>query len=157
MNTYVIDSNSLIRLGQFYPSRFPTLWQSIDILVASGRLISVKECVAEIESFHKDDAIKTWVKAHSKIFMPPTASEAIMVGEILKIPHFRSLISEVALLKGRPVADPFLVASAAVKRAIVVTEELEKPQAAKVPNVCKHFGVNFLTLEQMMELENIGY
>jgi hypothetical protein len=154
---YVIDSNSLIRLGQFYPSRFPTLWQHIDHLANTGRLISVKECVAEIESFYKDDAIKNWAKAHSKIFKPATAAEAKAVSEIFKVPHFRALISQAALLKGKAVADPFLVASALVRTATVVTEELEKPNAAKVPNVCKHFGVPFMTLEEMMTQENIGY
>lgn len=157
MNIYVIDSNSLIRLGQFYQSRFPTLWEKIEDLVKADRLISVKECVAEIESFYKDDSIKLWVKAHSKVFKPPTATEAQFVAEIFKVPHFKSLISEAAMLKGKAVADPFLVASGAVRGAIVVTEELEKQHAAKVPNVCKHFGLKFITLEEMMGLEDIGY
>lgn len=157
MNSYVIDSNSLIRLGQFYPSRFPTLWEQIEDLIDANRLVSVKECAAEIDSFYKDDSIKTWAAAHSKFFKSPSAAEAAFVADIFKVPHFRSLISQTAMLKGKAVADPFLVAAAAKSGAIVVTEELEKINAAKVPNVCKHFGVGFMTLEEMMTAESIGY
>lgn len=129
----------------------------MDVLAESGRLLSVKECVSEIESYHKDDFIKQWVKTHSKVFLPPTPAEAKIVADILKVPHFRALISQSALLKGKAVADPFLVASAVSRGAILVTEELEKPNAAKVPNGCKHFGAKFITLEEMMALENMGY
>ena len=113
--------------------------------------------MAEIESYYKDDAIKEWAKQNSKAFKSATAAEAKAVAEILKVPHFKALISETALLKGKAVADPFLVAHAVVNKSVVVTEELEKPNAAKVPNVCKHFGVVVLTLEEMMAQENIGY
>jgi hypothetical protein len=44
-------------------------------------------------------------------------------------------------LKGSPVADPFLVARGALLGANFVTEEALKPNAAKLPNVCEHFGV----------------
>ena len=57
------------------------------------------------------------------------------------MPHFRQLIGQKQRLKGLPVADPFLVARGALQDASVVTEETLKPNAAKVPNVCEHFGV----------------
>jgi len=34
-----------------------------------------------------------------------------------------------------------------------VTMELLRPNAAKIPNICQHFGVACMTLEQFMEAE----
>lgn len=118
MKTYVIDSNSLIHLGGFFPSRFPSLWSHIEKLVIEGRLISVKECRQEIESYGKNDPIKLWAKSHSGIFLPATTAESEFVGTIFSVPHFSQLISATAILKGKPVADPFLIASAKIRNEI---------------------------------------
>lgn len=157
MSVYVIDSNSLIHLGGFFPSRFPSLWGHIETLTNEGRLISVRECRQEIESYAKDDSIKQWAKNHSDIFLAATPEETEFVAKIFSVHHFSQLISATAILKGRPVADPFLIASAKVKGAILVTEELRKENAAKIPNVCDYFRIPFITLEQMMENENLSF
>ena len=83
-----------------------------------------------------------WVKEHKGMFAPPDRDESTFVGQIFKVPHFKSLVSEQQRLKGRPVADPFLIASAKFSNGCVVTEEGVKPNAAKIPNVCDHFGVH---------------
>lgn len=85
--------------------------------------------------------LNAWVDGHPNLFLDPTGQEMEQVAEIFKVPHFRQLIGQKAQLKGMPVADPFLVARGAILGACVVTEEVLKPNAAKVPNVCAHFGV----------------
>ncbi len=35
----------------------------------------------------------------------------------------------------------------------VVTEEVRRPNAARIPNVCDHFGIGCINLEQLMERE----
>ncbi len=74
--------------------------------------------------------------------------------------HFQSLIGEQQRLKGNPVADPFVIACAKARNATVVTEEgwtrtgaplTPKPNAAKIPNVCKHFHVPCVDLEAFMQ------
>ena len=57
------------------------------------------------------------------------------------------------LLKGGKNADPFVIARAAVEGGIVVTMEQLKPKAAKIPNICQHFGIQCLTLDEFMEAE----
>ncbi|MBK8246690.1 MAG: DUF4411 family protein [Gemmatimonadetes bacterium] len=64
-----------------------------------------------------------------------------MVAEIFRVPHFQQLIGEKQRLRGQPVADPFLIARAKALGWSVVTEEVMKPNAAKIPNVCQHFGI----------------
>ena len=95
----------------------------------------------ELHNYNDSDYIQDWAKQHKAIFAPPSNDELLVVQQILAIPHFQTLIGNKAILKGTPVADPFVVAAGKVKESIVVTQEVPKPNAAKVPNVCLHFGV----------------
>ena len=157
MNKYIIDSNSLIYLGKFFPSRFPSLWKHIEELTKNGRLFSVRECRQEIDSYGENDHIKQWAKAHSEIFLPASSAETQCVGQIFAVKHFGQLISENAILKGKPVADPFLIAAAKVNNSVLITEELWKENAAKIPNICKHFGIPHIKLEEFMAAENLSF
>ena len=56
-----------------------------------------------------------------------------------------------SLLKGGNNADPFVIAKAAIEDLAVVTMEEFKPNAAKIPNICRHFNVRCLSLQQFME------
>ena len=64
-----------------------------------------------------------------------------------------ALIRKKETLEGRPVADPFLVAKAKVENTTLVTQEERRENAAKIPNVCEHFGVQYTNLEGFMERE----
>jgi Domain of unknown function (DUF4411) len=57
------------------------------------------------------------------------------------------------LLKGGRNADPFIIAKAAVTQCTVVTMEQFRPNAVKIPNICGHFGIPCMTLENFMESE----
>jgi hypothetical protein len=76
-----------------------------------------------------------------------------MVSAIFAVPHFQQNIEQQKLLKGGRNADPFVIARAMAEKRTVVTMELLKPNSAKIPNICAHFGVPCLTLEQFMESE----
>ncbi|MEE8526835.1 MAG: DUF4411 family protein [Thermoanaerobaculia bacterium] len=56
-----------------------------------------------------------------------------------------------ARLLGKPVADPFLIAAAKVLDGCVVTEESFPPNAARIPNVCEHFGIDWTNFEGFLE------
>lgn len=58
------------------------------------------------------------------------------------------------LLEGGVNADPFVVAKAKVNNAAVVTLEQLAQHAARIPNICQHFGVRCMSLEEFMEAEN---
>ncbi len=51
-------------------------------------------------------------------------------------------------------ADPFVIAKAAVAERTVVTMEQRQPNAVKIPNICEHFGIPCMTLEDFMETED---
>lgn len=148
--TFVFDSSSLIVLKNYYPGTFRSLWSEFDALAADGTVFSVREVLNELEQFGTSDFVKEWAKRNRRFFRSPVGPELLQVQRILAIPHFQTLIGGRAMLRGTPVADPFVVAAAMVNDATVVTEEALKPNAAKIPNVCEHFSVPCINLQQFM-------
>ena len=154
---YVVDTSSFIVLKNYYPGTFATLWARIDTLAADGTLVSVREVFNELQSYNDTDYIQDWAKQHKAIFAVSSNAELLIVQQILAIPHFQALIGTMAILKGTPVADPFLIAAAKVKGATVVTQERLKPNAAKIPNVCDHFDVPCLDLQGFMAAQGWAF
>lgn len=154
---YCIDSSSLMELARQYPrSRFPTVWQKVETLVESGRLIAPKEVLKEIKQ--GDDALVGWVKKWPKMFRPLDSEQAKKVSAILaECPNLIDVMSEM------PQADPFLIALAQVGDApqtqtlfqtkhVVVTQE-GKIKANKIPQVCVRAGVECIRLLDLFEKE----
>jgi hypothetical protein len=147
---YVFDTSAFIVLKNFYPATFGTLWSRIDELVAAGTILSVREVFNELHNYNDADFIQDWAKQQKAVFSKPSNEELLVVKQILAIPHFQVLISNKAILKGTPVADPFVVAAAKIRGATVVTQEGLKPNAAKIPNVCEEFKVPCVDLQTFM-------
>lgn len=95
----------------------------------------------------------SWANENEDIFPTPTREEGRYVGKIFNVAHFQNNIEGKKLLNGGFVADPFVVARAAVCEATVVSMETFKPNAADIPNICVHFGIECLTLEEFMAAE----
>ena len=152
--TYVFDTNAFSHLfHSYYRSRFPTLWANFDDLITDGLITSTREVAREI----KDDRVKVlrdWAKEQKELFPTPTAAEAQFVVGIFAVPHFQQIIEKKKLLKGGKNADPFVIARAAVLEAAVVTMESDSPNAARIPNICRHFKIECMSLEDFMENED---
>lgn len=156
---YVFDTSAFITLKNFYPSAFRSLWAGMEKLIDAGELISVREVFNELGNYNDADFIQQWAKDHRAIFATPVQDELLLVQQVLAVPHFQSLIGSKALLKGTPVADPFVIASAMVRKGngTVVTQEQLKPNAAKIPNVCAHFRVPCMNLESFMTAQKWAF
>jgi len=141
-------------MGHYFPSSFPTFWEQFGSAVVSGQVISVREVLNELERGDPPDHLVQWLSLNKSTFLTPTNEEAEIVGSIFAVPHFRQLVTAKQLLKGTPVADPFLIASAKARNGCVVTQEKEKDNAARIPNVCEHFSVNWTDLEGFMTAEH---
>jgi len=58
-------------------------------------------------------------------------------------------------LQGKLVAGPFVAARArCLEEGRVVTTESNYPNAAKIPNICRHFKIDCTDLEGFMERED---
>jgi hypothetical protein len=126
-----------------------------DEIVSAGRLVSVREVRNEIERNlgTRLETLTGWCASHQELFTTPSPQEQRYVASIFHNSHFLQLVTQKALLKGTPVADPFVIAKAWEVGGCVVTEEADRLNAARIPNVCAHFGVDCTNLEGFMERE----
>ena len=144
---YLCDTNSFRVISNYYPGSFPSFWDQLERFVSDQRFGSVREVRKELNNQNASQHLSDWCENHPAVFPSPTEDELHAVADILAVPHFGQLIGEKQRLRGSPVADPFLVARAQVIGATVISEEVFKPNAAKIPNVCSHFGVGCVDLE----------
>ena len=152
---YVFDTNIFASLFKnYYRKRFPSLWKRFDAMVADGEIVSTREVRRELEA-QSDEASK-WANDNPKVFIMPTADIANFVGTIYSVRHFQANIEQKKLLRGGKNADPFLVATAATldPAGTVVTLEVNRDNAVKIPNMCQHFSVRCLSLEEFIEKES---
>jgi hypothetical protein len=145
--TFVFDTNSFRVLENYYPERFPTFWDNFNQTVEAGTVVSVREVYNEVDNLVRPEWLREWISQHRQIFLKPRPAETEFVAEIFRVPHFQTLVGAAQRLQGSIVADPFVVASAKVLGGCVVTEEAFRPNAAKIPNVCQHFGIECTNME----------
>lgn len=107
----------------------------------------MREVYRELTNRNVPEWLLDWAKENRQIFLTPGEGETEFVNEIFRVPHFRGLVSERQRLQGRPVADPFVIACAQVRQGSVVTQEKGPPNAARIPNVCDHFGIRCIDFE----------
>jgi predicted nucleic acid-binding protein len=154
---YIFDTNAFHELAHFYPSRFPTIWAKIDELAENQILQSVKEVRREIERNCPFDYLEAWVKEHHHVFLTPNEEESRVVAEIFQKEQYRGLVKREKMLKGLPVADPFIIAAAKVHKCCVVTQESFKSGGARIPTVCDDLKVKCINLESFLAQEQLGY
>lgn len=152
MNRYVFDSGPLIIIFRYYyQQQFPSFWKEFNHIVSSSRVTSTREVYNELEGY--EDELANWCKQNKKLFLTPKSDEVEVVKEIFSVKHFQMNISKRNISKGKPVADPFVVARAKLLNCSVVTTEKAAPHGAKVPNICRYFNVDCTNLEGFMERE----
>ena len=154
---YVLDTNAFYTLGNYYPLRFQTIWRCIDNLVREDRFWSVKEVRKEIEYNCPFEHIESWVSINRRIFRKPDSRELEVVAQIFQRKQFLGLVRRNHILKGLPVADPFIVAAAKTHKGTVVTQESFKSGGARIPTVCKEFDIAFINVEEFLEKEKLQY
>lgn len=146
---FVFDTNSLIKLNGFSKDIFVSLWTEIDELIVGEKLTSTREVLREISD--RDDEVHKWCKSNKELFVTPDDDEVKVVGQIMSLSKFVAHMPKQTFLSPRPFADPYVIARAASLDWTVVTEEKEKSNSAKIPNICKHFGVNCTNLNGFMK------
>ncbi len=126
------------------PDVFKTLWVSIEMLIERGEIISSEEVYVELAK--KDDDLHKWIKARKSMLIPTEEAIQERVAELLsKYPRL------VDTLKGRSQADPFVIATAVERQAVVVTGEVTgTPERPRIPFVCQVENVRCITFLQMI-------
>ena len=153
MTDYSLDTSTLSQVyGSIYKGRFPSFWSRFDALIISGRAVSVSEVEEELRNARGlPGVVQELRQLNDEFFSLPTAAEQGFVAQIIRVQHYRNLLSAKAIQTGTPVADPFVIAKAGASPGMcVVTEEKASPNAAKIPNVCDYFNIDCINLEQLM-------
>ena len=147
--TYCFDSSGWIQAWNDLPQgTFPGLWDRIHGLVEESRIISPDEVLREVA--RKDDAVHAWVKARSKLFVRLDGS-FLARGKEITNKYPRMLDQK----PGKNGADPFVVALALDRGAIVVTEEAARNNLTSpgIPDVCKAEKVHCLSVLEFIQRE----
>ena len=154
---YVFDTNCFIVIGHYYPEQFPSFWEKFNQAVENGKIISVREVRRELDRNAAEDHLAEWIKLHKTIFVTPSPAVMQLVNEIFSVSHFRASLPDRTRLGDNRFADPFVIAQAKVMNYCVITQESERPHAAKIPNICKHFDVDWTNLQGFMEREGWAF
>jgi hypothetical protein len=147
---YCIDSSAwLDGWVRDYPQDvFPTLWEKLAERVADGVLKCSEEVYVELKK--KDDGLHNWLKARKEVLVPIDEAIQGIVSELLKT--YPRLVDT---HRNRSQADPFVIATAEILQAVVVTGE--KPRGnldvPKIPDVCDARTIRCIGfLEMLREL-----
>lgn len=154
---YCIDSSSLIAMKRVYPRRsLGALWDLVEQLAESGRLIAPHEVFREIGKV--EDDLKAWAKKRSGIFVPIDNEQGEALKEIQK--SFPT-INDAA--KDGPHADPWCVALSLVRKRRgediwLINEEKETTtKSDKIPYVCDHLKIQWERVLQVPGLEGLTF
>ena len=156
---YVLDTGFFVLSRDYYPDTFSSFWVELDKLIMSQDISSVDEVKDEIKKYGGEQQhLLEWIGKHKNIFTKPTLDEQSQVRKILHTNNFQKIISKKGILKGGPFADPFLIAKAMTIGGTVVTREQLSPTnekgkiqgAPRIPNICQHFSVPYMSPKEFM-------
>lgn len=153
---YLIDADSLIQAqnGYYAIDICPGFWDWLDKQNELGEVFSIQRVAAEVAV--RKDEVAAWVRRKGDaFFLPPhkdIAPNMARIGEWL----FSDSVNfkQESIAKFMDGADVILIAQAMCLGYDVITEETpiqlqpkpSEPSHVKIPNVCKHFRINPLTL-----------
>jgi hypothetical protein len=152
---YSADTSALIDgLQRYYPEEhFPALWIRVDELISDGRLYISEEVWEEVQK--KDAVAKAWCEPRKDSLIVPTDPAVAQEVQRVLIGHERLVMN----LKGRNRADPFVIAVASLRGAIVVTGEGSDGTASrpKIPYVCQEMGIECVRLLDVIRFEGWSF
>lgn len=159
-NRYVVDTNVLITLINYYPQNNPTfgaIWDEIEELIREINMFTTSVVYDEIVRYlGEDNRVKKWAKAHKKRFFIPTNPEIFQLAkDIIKV--FPDLPDKKKLQTGEPDADPFLIALAQSEGAAIITQEKDDPNKTKIPGVAQHYNIKCIDLFEFFEERGLKF
>lgn len=152
---YCIDSSAIFDAWEDQPPDvFESLWARLDELAQVGRLIAPEEVRQELAY---PEALKAWAAGAEFFAELDSEEEQRAVTEV--VDRFRSELRGLDI-RLRPTdfkADPFVVALARVKGAVVVMHEKRNPDYGrpKMPNIADWYGIR--TVRFLEFVREIGF
>lgn len=153
---YLLDANTFIEAkNRYYRMNVcPGYWQWIRRKHDAAIVSSIKLVGKELTD--GTDELAEWAKKYSDLF--------VTVDDRQTQENYARVVEYATSLRGMKVgaledflakADPWLIAKAMTAEAIVVTHEsfnLQNRRKITIPNVCHHFGIQWLDTFEMLEV-----
>lgn len=147
---YILDSSCLMKLNREQPvDLYPSVWERIDELVSAGRAVLPKEAKREIDK--KDDALKEWVKDRPGVVVNETDQDLAVVAQI-------SAAHPTWVRGAKNAADPFIIAAALVRSAVIVTDERWAGRSTdernlRIPNIAAEHSIECIGFTELIRRE----
>jgi hypothetical protein len=153
---YSIDTSALVHAWQrdYPPDVFPSVWEKLDELATSDRLISCDEALLELE--RGGDDLHEWAVDRPHIFRTPDQSVQTVVSDIVN--RWPEVVPEES--HDGVWADPYIIAFAVVQSGTVITGEIRVGQNARrphIPNVCEALNVPWSNLLGLLRYEGYNF
>jgi hypothetical protein len=152
ISKYCLDANVLIVPWNSYYSRkiCPDYWKLLERLGHSQRIFIPK--IVEEEIARTEDELSQWLKGSGIPVYPIEESVTQCLSKIYEVdPVHRYLVDNI---RGRSLADPWVIAYAMAQGACVVTKEKKqtaRTDRVKIPNVCEKMTVRCIDDFQLIE------
>ena len=157
---FVLDANVFIGAHRtYYALDFcPGFWKYMIQQFHSGRLLSIDKVRNEIYNISdptNPDALFTWTKAAPNGLFAFSGDQQVAsnFASMMAWVNGNSQFFDEAKAEFASVADGWLIAYAQVHNAVVVTQEVLRPDIRKkvpIPNVCEQFNVPYLNTWKML-------
>lgn len=154
---YLVDSSVLITAANTWYAFdiVPSFWNRIHRHLEDGSLGILDVVHDEVMRGHDD--LMSWLKAEDFPKISTNDADILnrysdVVEYILQSRHYTDQ-AKLGWITNREMADPWLIASAAVLKIPIITLEKAEPNrrsSVKIPDVADHFHVPILHLFQMM-------
>lgn len=150
---YSLDSDAIINAWRDYPiQNFPKIWEWIE-QIGKERIGGMSEVVfKELEK--GGDECFDWFKQRKSLFVHPNDQE-IQVEVKRLVTNYNNF----GIITGKNEGDPYVVALAKIKGAVVVTNESPSNDmnGPKIPDVCREEGVRRIKFVQVITSEGVVF
>lgn len=153
MCRYHLDANVFIQAknGPYSMDIVPSFWRLLDKQAEAGVVCSSITVYAELAT--GNDELADWVKERkgTGLFREPSADVQRFFNQIAT--YVQARYAEHQAQEFLAGADAWVIAHAKAENALVVTHENlvnEYSKKPKIPNICRHFGVEWLNVYQML-------
>jgi hypothetical protein len=156
MSVFLVDTNFFIQAHRaIYPLDVAvSFWRKVSELAEAQKIISIDKVRNEI--YQNEDELKQWCEDH----LPPEffKSTNTIIGEYSRVATWASSMSHhykpTALTEflDADEADAWLVSFALNQGIPLITYEKSEPNSKKkikIPDVCNHFGVHYMSTIDM--------
>lgn len=160
---FLIDANTWMTASRFFYAYdlVPSFWKTLEDEIKTGNIVLLDMVKAEIDQ--GQDELKQWISEREDYFEICNHVDSEIISKYAEVMQY---IQECGYYNekglndwaGNGVADPWLIAAAAVKGYKLITFEQSagslnvknKSGRVKIPDVAKHFGVAVHSLYHMM-------